>query len=117
MKKRIMVFDTTLRDGEQVPGAKLERRQKLEIAKQLERLKVDIIEAGFPVSSPEDGRAASLARSDAVHKRKPGISSVPETVGASGPKATVFSAIVRPPSSERVTATSPSVTGFPPLVT
>jgi 2-isopropylmalate synthase len=54
MSKRIYVFDTTLRDGEQVPGAKLNRKQKLEIARQLAKLNVDIIEAGFPCSSPGD---------------------------------------------------------------
>lgn len=52
MKKQIIIFDTTLRDGEQSPGASLNIYEKLEIARQLEKLKVDIIEAGFPVSSP-----------------------------------------------------------------
>lgn len=52
MSEKIYVFDTTLRDGEQSPGASLNVMEKLEIAKQLEKLKVDIIEAGFPVSSP-----------------------------------------------------------------
>ena len=51
---RIIIFDTTLRDGEQSPGASLNNKEKLEIAKQLEELGVDIIEAGFPVSSPGD---------------------------------------------------------------
>lgn len=49
---RIIIFDTTLRDGEQSPGASLNVHEKLEIAKQLEKLGVDVIEAGFPVSSP-----------------------------------------------------------------
>jgi len=53
-KNRIQIFDTTLRDGEQVPGCKLNTEQKLVIAEQLEALGVDIIEAGFPVSSPGD---------------------------------------------------------------
>ena len=48
---KILIFDTTLRDGEQSPGASLNVYEKLEIAKQLEKLNVDIIEAGFPVSS------------------------------------------------------------------
>jgi 2-isopropylmalate synthase len=52
MSERILIFDTTLRDGEQSPGASLNVFEKLEIAKQLEKLKVDIIEAGFPISSP-----------------------------------------------------------------
>jgi 2-isopropylmalate synthase len=51
---RVLIFDTTLRDGEQSPGATLNSAQKLEIARQLARLGVDIIEAGFPISSPDD---------------------------------------------------------------
>jgi 2-isopropylmalate synthase len=54
MKQKIHIFDTTLRDGEQVPGCKLNLPEKLEIAKALEELGVDIIEAGFPISSPGD---------------------------------------------------------------
>ena len=50
----VQIFDTTLRDGEQVPGCKLNTDQKLIIAEQLEQLGVDVIEAGFPVSSPGD---------------------------------------------------------------
>ncbi len=55
--KKILIFDTTLRDGEQCPGASLNHREKLEIARQLARLNVDIIEAGFPIASPDDFRA------------------------------------------------------------
>ena len=51
MSEKIIIFDTTLRDGEQAPGASLNVFEKVEIAKQLERLNVDVIEAGFPVSS------------------------------------------------------------------
>jgi 2-isopropylmalate synthase len=54
MEQRIHIFDTTLRDGEQVPGCKLNAHQKVEIALALEALGVDVIEAGFPVSSPGD---------------------------------------------------------------
>ncbi len=54
MAQRIHIFDTTLRDGEQVPGCKLNSAQKIEIALALEELGVDVIEAGFPVSSPGD---------------------------------------------------------------
>src|SRR4051812_13318893 len=50
----IKIFDTTLRDGEQCPGASMNAEEKLEVAHQLARLKVDIIEAGFPISSPGD---------------------------------------------------------------
>jgi 2-isopropylmalate synthase len=52
--KKIFIFDTTLRDGEQVPGCKLNSKEKLELALQLEELGVDVIEAGFPISSPGD---------------------------------------------------------------
>ena len=55
--KKIIIFDTTLRDGEQSPGASLNNKEKLDIAKQLEALRVDIMEAGFPVSSPDDFHA------------------------------------------------------------
>src|SRR5215204_2107417 len=51
---RVYIFDTTLRDGEQVPGCKLNTKEKIELAVQLEELGVDIIEAGFPISSPGD---------------------------------------------------------------
>ena len=53
-KKQVKIFDTTLRDGEQVPGCKLETKKKIEIAQRLDELGVDIIEAGFPISSPGD---------------------------------------------------------------
>ncbi|MDK8182393.1 2-isopropylmalate synthase [Paenibacillus sp. UMB4589-SE434] len=57
MNRKIIVLDTTLRDGEQVPGAKLNVHQKIEMAQQLKRLNVDIIEAGFPASSAGDFQA------------------------------------------------------------
>ncbi|MEQ8627957.1 2-isopropylmalate synthase [Ekhidna sp.] len=57
---KLHIFDTTLRDGEQVPGCQLKSEEKLEIAFQLESLGVDIIEAGFPVSSPEDFKSVEL---------------------------------------------------------
>lgn len=53
-KNRVYIFDTTLRDGEQVPGCQLTTVEKIEVAKQLEALGVDVIEAGFPISSPGD---------------------------------------------------------------
>ncbi|MDX1478213.1 MAG: 2-isopropylmalate synthase [Saprospiraceae bacterium] len=58
--QRVFIFDTTLRDGEQVPGCQLNSAQKAEIAVQLEELGVDVIEAGFPISSPEDFRSVEL---------------------------------------------------------
>ncbi|MCG2676662.1 2-isopropylmalate synthase [bacterium] len=60
MAERILIFDTTLRDGEQSPGASLNIQEKLEIAKQLAKLGVDVIEAGFPISSPGDFEAVKL---------------------------------------------------------
>ena len=65
--RKIRIFDTTLRDGEQSPGASLNVEEKLVIARQLERLGVDIIEAGFPISSPGDFRAVNLIAQN-VHK-------------------------------------------------
>ena len=51
MSDRLFIFDTTLRDGEQVPGCQLNTVEKIQVAKQLEALGVDVIEAGFPISS------------------------------------------------------------------
>src|SRR4051812_32266008 len=54
MDNKVYIFDTTLRDGEQVPGCKLNTDEKVKVARVLEELGVDIIEAGFPISSPGD---------------------------------------------------------------
>ena len=62
--KKIIIFDTTLRDGEQSPGASLNVFEKIEIAKQLQRLNVDIIEAGFPISSPSQFEAVKAIASE-----------------------------------------------------
>ncbi len=62
---RVLIFDTTLRDGEQSPGISLNTQEKLEIAQQLARLGVDVIEAGFPITSPGDFEAVqAISRSD-----------------------------------------------------
>ena len=74
MQKRIYIFDTTLRDGEQVPGCKLKREQKLEIAELLDQLGVDVIEAGFPISSPGDFRAVSDVAAVVRHATVCGLS-------------------------------------------
>jgi 2-isopropylmalate synthase len=58
-KDKVQIFDTTLRDGEQVPGCKLDTTQKLVLAERLEELGVDILEAGFPISSPGDFNSVS----------------------------------------------------------
>jgi 2-isopropylmalate synthase len=65
-KDRVKIFDTTLRDGEQSPGISLNRQEKLEIAQQLARLGVDVIEAGFPIASPGDFEAVQAIARD-VH--------------------------------------------------
>ncbi len=59
MSERVLIFDTTLRDGEQSPGATMNQQEKLQLARQLENLGVDIIEAGFPASSEGDREAVS----------------------------------------------------------
>lgn len=64
---RVIIFDTTLRDGEQAAGGTLNIQEKLEIARQLEKLGVDVIEAGFPASSPGDFEAVSLIARE-IHK-------------------------------------------------
>ncbi len=61
---KVIIFDTTLRDGEQAAGASLNAQEKLEIARQLDRLGVDVIEAGFPASSPGDFEAVRLIAQD-----------------------------------------------------
>src|SRR5688572_21710355 len=57
MQDQLVIFDTTMRDGEQSPGAAMTREDKIRIGKQLERLRVDVIEAGFAASSPGDFEA------------------------------------------------------------
>ena len=65
MADKLIIFDTTLRDGEQSPGASMTRDEKLRIARQLERLRVDVIEAGFAASSNGDFEAVK-AIADAI---------------------------------------------------
>ena len=61
MSDRLFIFDTTLRDGEQVPGCQLNSIEKIQVARALEELGVDVIEAGFPVSSPGDFSSSCAA--------------------------------------------------------
>jgi 2-isopropylmalate synthase len=70
----IRIFDTTLRDGEQAPGATLNKAEKLEVAHQLARLKVDIIEAGFPIASPDDFDAVRAIATEVKGPRIAGLS-------------------------------------------
>lgn len=67
MERTIRIFDTTLRDGEQAPGCSMDLREKLEVARQLERLRVDAIEAGFAVSSPGDFESVQRIASEISH--------------------------------------------------
>ena len=73
MTERITVFDTTLRDGEQAPGFSLTVNEKLQLARQLDALGVDIIEAGFPIASEADAEAV---RSVAVEVRRPVVAAL-----------------------------------------
>src|SRR5271157_1101091 len=69
MSEKVAIFDTTLRDGEQAAGTRLGSREKLTIARQLARLNVDIIEAGYPASSPEDFEACGKALAECKRPR------------------------------------------------
>ena len=66
---RVIIFDTTLRDGEQSPGFSMNTVEKLEMARQLARLQVDVIEAGFPISSDEDFEATREVASRSARSR------------------------------------------------
>ena len=69
MQNRVFVFDTTLRDGEQSPGCSMNLEEKVRMARQLERLRVDVIEAGFPVASQGDFEAVRLVARTVQHCR------------------------------------------------
>jgi len=86
MKKReIIIFDTTLRDGEQCPGASMNLREKLEIARQLARLQVDVIEAGFPVISDGDFSAVNTIAREVKGPVIAGLARcVPKDIDAAG---------------------------------
>ncbi len=72
-RRSIKIFDTTLRDGEQAPGATLNKAEKLDVAHQLARLNVDIIEAGFPIASPDDFEAVKAIAGDVEGPRIAGL--------------------------------------------
>src|SRR5580658_347667 len=77
MNDRVYIFDTTLRDGEQCPGASMNQAEKLEVARQLARLQVDVLEAGFPISSPGDFQSV---RDIAKQVKGPVIAALARTV-------------------------------------
>src|SRR6476620_11206586 len=82
---RIVIFDTTLRDGEQCPGASMNLREKLEVARQLARLNVDVIEAGFPVISDGDFTAVQTIAKEVKGPTICGLARcVPKDVDAAG---------------------------------
>ena len=108
MADRLIIFDTTLRDGEQAPGFSMRIDEKLRLARQLETLGVDIIEAGFPIASEDDAeavrrvaqvvkRARSLPRSRAVRRAT--------STAPAGPSRRPAAA-ASTPSSPRPTCTS-----------
>ena len=102
--KKVIIFDTTLRDGEQSPGASLNTPEKLEIARALARMKVDVIEAGFPITSDDDFNAVRLI-SEKV--RGPTIAALARCVEADIVRA---AAAVAPAKKKRIhvfLATSP----------
>ena len=73
MTNQVLIFDTTLRDGEQSPGATMNQHEKLQLARQLERLGVDTIEAGFPASSEGDKEAVARIASEIKNSRIVGL--------------------------------------------
>jgi 2-isopropylmalate synthase len=77
--RRVLVFDTTLRDGEQSPGISLNTTEKLEIAQQLARLGVDVIEAGFPITSPGDFEAVQSIAREVIEPAPPVIAGLART--------------------------------------
>jgi 2-isopropylmalate synthase len=77
--RRVSIFDTTLRDGEQSPGIALNTQEKLEIAHQLARLGVDVIEAGFPITSPGDFEAVQAIAREVVEPAPPVIAGLART--------------------------------------
>ena len=82
-KDKILIFDTTLRDGEQSPGVALNTEEKIEIARALMRMKVDIIEAGFPASSPGDLDAVTAIANEVKDCTVAGLSrAIPSDVDA-----------------------------------
>src|ERR1700730_1090792 len=76
---RVLIFDTTLRDGEQSPGISLNVAEKLEIAQQLARLGVDVIEAGFPITSPGDFEAVQKIAREVTEPAPPVIAGLART--------------------------------------
>ena len=94
MTDRVIIFDTTLRDGEQSPGASMNTAEKLRIAFQLEKLSVDVLEAGFPAASEGDFEAARVVFNEAGE--------VVEIEPFTGPDAGCRTAYIRDPANPAV---------------
>ena len=77
MAERVAIFDTTLRDGEQSPGASMNAHEKIQMALQLERLGVDVIEAGFPIASQQEFESVQQI---AATVQKPGVAALARAV-------------------------------------
>src|SRR5210317_1631925 len=73
MSDHLIIFDTTLRDGEQSPGASMTAQEKIRIARQLEKLRVDVIEAGFPAASVGDFEAVEMVSAEIADSRICGL--------------------------------------------
>ena len=99
----IRIFDTTLRDGEQSPGCSMNLEEKLQLARQLERLGVDIIEAGFPIASEGDFESVQAI---AVALRDTTICGLARTSSARAKRSTKRGARAFTPSLRPVTSTS-----------
>ncbi len=95
MKQHLVIFDTTLRDGEQSPGASMTKEEKIRVARQLEKMRVDVIEAGFAAASPgdfdaihaiaqaiKDSTVCSLARANENDIHRAGEAVRPRQIGA-----------------------------------
>jgi 2-isopropylmalate synthase len=73
MKEKVFIFDTTLRDGEQSPGASMNTAEKVRLATQLEKLGVDVIEAGFPAASEGDFEAVTQVAKKITNAKWPAL--------------------------------------------
>ena len=82
---RLIIFDTTLRDGEQSPGASMTQDEKVRIARQLERMRVDVIEAGFAAASPGDFEAIRAIAGGASRTRPSARCRAPTTATSPAP--------------------------------
>ena len=99
MDNYVRIFDTTLRDGEQSPGASLDAAEKLEIARQLARLGVDIIEAGFPAASPGDADAVRRIATE-VGNPPPNLPPLPTGGGREAGRVPIIAGLARANASD-----------------